>query len=44
MGDRTAAGVSDEHDLAVGRPHRVDHSDDRVDVIAQGDLGAVGIF
>jgi hypothetical protein len=36
--------VPDEHDLAVGRVEGVDHADDRVDVVAQGDLGAVGVL
>ena len=44
MGDRTAAGVSDEYDLAVGRLEGVDHCDDRIDVITQSDLGAVGVL
>ena len=44
MGDRAAGGVPDEHDLAVGRVDGVDRLDDRVDVVAQGDLGAVGVL
>ena len=44
VGDRAAGGVPDEHDLAVNRVDGVDHRDDRVDVVAQGDHGAVGVL
>ncbi len=43
MSERGAGGVPDEHDLAVGRVDGVDDRDDRVDVVAQGDPGAVGV-
>ena len=36
--------MSDEYDLAVGGLQGVDHCDDRIDVIAQSDLGAVGVL
>ena len=44
MGDRAAAGVPDQHHLAAGRVARVDHLHDRVDMVTQRDLGAVGVF
>ena len=44
VGDRAAAGVPDEHDLAAGRVDGVDHLDHGVDVVAQGDLRSVGVL
>src|ERR687897_3694167 len=44
MGDRAAAGVPDEYHLAVGRVEGVDHLDNRIDVVTQSDLGALGVF
>jgi hypothetical protein len=35
--------VAHEHDLAAGWVQRVDHLNDRGEVVAQGDLGAVGV-
>lgn len=43
MGNRAATGVSDEHEPTVGL-EGVDHPDDRVNVIVQADIGAVGIL
>jgi hypothetical protein len=43
VGDRRTGGVPDEHHLATGPVHGVDRRDHRVDVIAQGDLGPVGV-
>jgi hypothetical protein len=44
VGDRAAAGVPDEHDLAAGRVDGVDRLDHGVDVVAQGDLRSVGVL
>ena len=42
MRDRAAGGVPDQDDLAGGWVDGVDHLDDRVDVVAQGDSRAIG--
>ena len=44
MGDRAAAGVPNDQDRSGGRFDGIDHLDDRVDVVTQGDLGAVSIL
>jgi hypothetical protein len=36
VGHRAAAGVPDQDHLAAVRAERVDHPDDRADMIAQG--------
>jgi hypothetical protein len=41
MGDRATSGMSDEYDAAVGRLDGIDRCNDRVDVVAQGDLGTL---
>jgi len=33
VGNRAAAGVPEEHDLAADRSEGVDHLDDRVDMV-----------
>ncbi len=43
VGDSGAGGVPDKHDLPGGWVDGVDGRDDRVDVVAQGDPGAVGV-
>jgi len=44
MGDRATSGMSDEYDAAVGRLDGIDRCNDRVDVVAQGDLGTLCVL
>jgi hypothetical protein len=43
MGDRGAARVPHQHDLALDRVQGVDRPDDRIDVVAQRDPRAIGV-
>jgi hypothetical protein len=44
MGDGATPRVPDQCQLTIGRVQGVDHLDNRVDVVTQRDLGAVGVL